>query len=153
MNLVLPTSRNAACSVAPFQPFAEFEREIDRLFGGRLTGSSQSSASVAVPLDVQEDQNGLTVTVDLPGVRKEDIQVAYDDGILTIAAERKTTTDSKEDGYLRRERYQGRFERRLAVRTPINVDAIKATYKEGVLHLTLPKTEAAKPKQISVGDN
>ena len=115
MNLVLPTSRNAVYSVAPFQPFAEFEREIDRLFGGRLTGSSQNPASVAVPLDVQEDPNGLVVTVDLPGVRKEDIQVSYDDGVLTIAAERKTTTEAKEDGYLRRERYQGRFERRLAI--------------------------------------
>ena len=151
MNFVLPTSRNAVCSVAPFQPFAEFEREIDRLFGGRLTGASQNP-SIGVPLDVQEDQNNLVVAVDLPGVRKEDIQVSYDDGVLTLAAERKGTTDAKDEGYLRRERYQGRFERRLAVRTPINADGLKATYKDGVLTVTLPKTEAAKPKQISVTD-
>ncbi len=153
MNLVLPTSRNATCSVAPFQPFAEFEREIDRLFGGRLSGSSQGQTpSVSVPLDVQEDANCLVVTLDLPGVRKEDIQVAYDDGILTLTAERKGTSETKDEGYLRRERYQGRFERRLAVRTPINTDTIKAAYKDGVLTVTLSKTEAAKPKQIHISD-
>ena len=154
MNLILPTSRNAAAAVAPFRPLAEFEREIDRLFGGQLTGASQVSASsLAVPLDIHENSDSLVVAADLPGVRKEDITVAFEDGVLTLAAERRVAAEQKEDGYLRRERYQGRFERRLAVRTPINPDAVKATYKDGVLTVTLPKTEVAKPKQIRISDN
>jgi len=141
-------SRNASYSVGPFHPFAEFEKELGRLFAG--TAAAPERPVTSAPLDVREDANQLSVTVDLPGVRREDIQISFNDGVLTLAAERKAGAEVKEDGYLRRERYAGRYERRLAVRTPVNVEGVKAVYRDGVLTVTLPKLEAAKPKQISV---
>lgn len=154
MNTANCGSRNTNYSVRPFHPFAEFERELGRLFGGTSTSTPAAVERPAAPtpLDVREDDNQLVVTVDLPGVRREDIQISFDDGVVTIAAERKGDTEVKEDGYLRRERYTGRYERRLAVRTPILVEGIKAAYRDGVLTVTLPKSEAAKPKQISVSE-
>ena len=149
MNTANCGSRNASYSVAPFHPFAEFERELGRVFGNVLSGGSKPAASA--PLDVQEDTDQLSVTVDLPGVRREEIQISFD-GVLTLTAERKTEADAKADGYLRRERYAGRYERRLVVRTPIKVEGIKAAYRDGVLTVTLPKAEAAKPKQISISE-
>jgi len=149
MNAVNCGTRNGGLySVGQFSPFAEFEQELGRLFGG----TANAGSSLSAPLDVSEDTDKLTVVVDLPGVRKEDIQIAFEDGVLTLGAERKPSTEVKEDGYLRRERHAGRYERRLVVRTPINIEGIKAVQRDGVLTVTLPKSEAAKPKQISVSE-
>lgn len=143
-------TRNVGYSVGPFHPLAELERELSRVFGG--SSSSEVPPTAAAPLDAREDADQLTVTVDLPGVRREDIQITFDDGVLTVAADRKANGEPKENGYLRRERYEGRYERRLVVRTPVNVDGVKAAYRDGVLTVTLPKSEVSKPKQISVSE-
>lgn len=143
-------TRNAGYSVAPFNPFAEFERQFDRVFGAGRSNGVQPATSA--PLDVQEDADQLTVTVDLPGLRREEIQISFDDGVLTLTAERKAEPVNKEQAYLRRERSTGRIERRLVVRTPINLEGVKAAYRDGVLTVTLPKSEAAKPRQISVSE-
>ncbi len=150
MNTTNCGSRNATYSVAPFNPFAEFEREIDRVFGGALSG--QAKSTVPAPLDVREEADRFVVSVDLPGLRREDIQIAFNEGELTLTAQRNAEADVKAESYLRRERYFGGFERRLTVRTPVNGDGIKASYRDGVLTVTLPKTDAAKPKQISVSE-
>jgi HSP20 family protein len=152
MNTTNCGPRNNSCQVATFNPFAEFERELDRAFGLGLSGGSPTPNTAGAPLDVREDAEQLTLTVDLPGVRREDIQISFNDGVLTLGAERKDNPELKEESYLRRERYVGRFERRLTVRTPIHVEGIKAAYRDGVLTVTLPKSEAAKPKQISVSE-
>ena len=146
MNTFSPVSRNVACSVGSFVPFAEFEREFQRL----ISETQDNSASVGVPVDVLDEPHQLTLVVDLPGVRREEIQIAFKDGVLTLAAERKPGTDPSQSTFLVQERYQGQYQRRLALRTLINGDAIKASYRDGVLTVILPKTEAAKPKQISV---
>ena len=150
MNTASCGTRNNTCQVQSFSPFTEFERELGRVFGLNPSGSDTPTASA--PLDVQEDGNQLVLTVDLPGVRREDIQISFDDNVLTLAAERKAASDVKAETFVRRERFLGRFERRLTVRTPINADGIKAAYRDGVLSVILPKTEAAKPKQISVSE-
>jgi HSP20 family protein len=152
MNTANCGTRNNSCQVAPFNPFAEFERELNRAFGFTPSEGPAAPPTISVPLDIQEDADQLTLTVDVPGVRREDIQISFNDGVLTLAAERKASAEAKEDGYLRRERYVGRFERRLTVRTPINVEGIKAAYRDGVLTVTLPKSELAKPKQITVSE-
>ena len=146
MNTFSPVSRNASCSAGSFVPFAEFEREFQRAFGEAQDGSGW----VAAPVDVLDEPHQLTVVVDVPGVRREEVQISFKDGVLSLAAERKPGADASQSSYLRQERYQGKFQRRLALGTLINGEAIKASYRDGVLTVLLPKTEAAKPRQISV---
>jgi HSP20 family protein len=87
----------------------------------------------------------------MPGVKKDDIQVTLEDGVLTIAGEtRSETKEEKEGRVIRQERRFGRYVRSLHLNTQVDEKQIKASYKDGVLELTLPKAEAAKPKKITV---
>ncbi|HEX3037252.1 MAG TPA: Hsp20/alpha crystallin family protein, partial [Thermodesulfobacteriota bacterium] len=100
--------------------------------------------------DIYETESGYVVKADFPGVKKENIQIDVHDGTLTLKAEKKFEEKESKDNYLRVERAYGSFVR--SFRLPKNVDAekIEAEYKDGVLEVTLPKKEEAKPKKIQV---
>ena len=101
-------------------------------------------------MDVSERENELVVQVDLPGLKKENIQVNAEDSVLTISGEKTQESKENETRYHRTERRCGSFKRSFSL--PSNVDAgkISATYVDGVLTLHLPKAEAAKPKAIAI---
>jgi HSP20 family protein len=101
-------------------------------------------------LDVVEEKDSLIVKADLPGLSKDDIKVAIQDNVLTIKGERKYEAEKKEANYYRQERVFGSFVR--SIELPVSVDSGKvlATFRDGVLHVTLPKAENAKPKEIQV---
>lgn len=101
-------------------------------------------------VDVAESENDFTVHAELPGLRKEDIQVTLEDNMLTITGERKDEDEQKDKQFYRRERAYGTFKRTFGLGTEVDADKIAATYKDGLLILTLPKSEAAKPRQIDV---
>jgi len=101
-------------------------------------------------LDVYEDKDGVTVKAEIPGMKREDIDVSLHDGALTISGERKSETKHEEAEVYRSERFMGRFQRTLTVPMPVKSDGVKANYKDGILTVTLPKSEEAKPKQIDV---
>ena len=101
-------------------------------------------------VDVAESEHAFTVHAELPGLRKEDIQVTLEDDMLTIAGERKYEDAQKDDQFYRRERAYGTFRRSFGLGTEVDADKIAANYKDGILTLTLPKSEAAKPRQIDV---
>jgi len=101
-------------------------------------------------LDVVEDTEQYVIKADLPGINKEDIKVSVENGILTIEGERKSETEQKDKQVHRFERSYGRFVRSLNLGTTVDNSKIRANYKDGVLHLTVPKTEAAKPKAIDI---
>jgi HSP20 family protein len=107
----------------------------------------------APALDVHEDKDKFTVNLELPGLKREDISVHLEDGSLIISGERKVETISEETEVHRRERYYGKFSRALTLPTAVAADQVKAAYKDGILTVTLPKAEAAKPKQIDVSVN
>src|SRR3989344_4712453 len=105
-------------------------------------------------MDIREREDGYVVRTDMPGVKKEDIQITLENGVLTIAAETKSEKETKEDGHvLRQERCYGKYVRSLRMGTQVDGDRLKASYKDGVLELILPKAEAAKPKKITVDVN
>jgi len=104
-------------------------------------------------LDVHDDKEAFTVALEAPGMKKEDFEISYHDGVLSIAGERKQAKESKEKNYFRRERLFGRFTRSVSLPTDVKTDAIAANYKDGVLTVSLPKAEEAKPKQIEVNVN
>ena len=124
---------------------ANLQDEIDRLFESPLQ-------AWAPALDVHEDKNAYTIRVELPGMKREDIEVSLQNGALVISGERKTETIKDEVEVHRQERYFGRFSRALTLPTAVSGNQVKAAYKDGILTVTLPKAEEAKPKQITVGE-
>lgn len=101
-------------------------------------------------LDIHQDKENVYVKVELPGLKKEEIDISLQDGVLTIAGERKHEVESKEGESFRSERYFGRFHRSVSLPTTVDSEKVKAAYTDGILSVTLPKAEEAKPKQIEV---
>ncbi|MGD9014493.1 MAG: Hsp20/alpha crystallin family protein [Candidatus Omnitrophota bacterium] len=134
MNLIKWRSQNL------FDPFTD-------LFG------LQDEKAWAPAVDIYDNKSNLVIKADLPGMTQKDIDVSVEDDVLRIKGEKKKEHEEKRDNYFRLERSYGYFERSFAL--PSNVDAtkVKAAYKDGVLELTLPKKEEAKPKQIKVDVN
>lgn len=131
------------------------QREINRLFDGLFRGGAQEStdllASTWSPsVDIAEHDNDYVVRVELPGVSKDDVKITMQDNILTIRGEKKQEKESKDLNYHRIERSYGAFQRSFALPTTVKSDRIDAVYKDGILELVLPKSEASKPKQIDV---
>jgi len=97
-----------------------------------------------------EDKDNVVVRAELPGMKKEEIEVSVHDGCLTLSGERKSEQKTDEGSAHRSERFFGRFQRTISLPTPVCVDKVKAQYKDGILSVTLPKAEEAKPKHIDV---
>jgi HSP20 family protein len=130
--------------------------EIDRLFESPLTELARASQLLSgwtPALDVHEEKDDIIVRVELPGMKKEDIELSLHDGSLSISGERKSEKKFEDAEVYRAERFVGRFQRTVTLPAPVAADRVKAQYKDGVLTVTLPKTEEAKPKQIDVQVN
>jgi HSP20 family protein len=114
-------------------------------------GDEDLTASDWHPLvDIFETEQGVTIQVDLPGVDKEDVSVEVKENVLTIKGERKTDPAVADNRYYRRERSFGTFQRSFATHSVITPNNIKATFKNGVLKIEVPKPQEVKPKQVSV---
>lgn len=130
--------------------------ELDRLFEAplaELARSSQLLSGWTPALDVHEDKDNLIVQAELPGMKKEEIDISLHDGSLSISGERKTEQKFEEAEVYRSERFVGRFQRTVTLPAAVAVDRVKAQYKDGILTITLPKAEEAKPKQINVQES
>jgi len=131
---------------------SDLRDEIDRLFESPLgeTRTSQLLSGWTPALDVYEEQDHFIVKAELPGLKKEDIEVSFHDGGLSISGERKSETKHEDAEVYRAERFFGRFQRTVTLPAPVAVDKARASYQDGVLTVTLPKTEEAKSKHIDV---
>ena len=129
-----------------FGRLTSLQDELDRLFETPALAWSPA-------LDVLEDKDNYTVRIEVPGLRREDIEVSLQDGSLTIAGERKVEPVKEGTEVHRQERSYGKFSRVLNLPATVAADHVKAAYKDGILTVTLPKAEAAKPKQIDVSVN
>jgi len=127
--------------------------ELDRLFESPLTEFAQSNQLLSgwtPALDVYEQKDNVVVRAELPGMTKEDIEVTLHENTLSISGERKHEETHKDKEVYRAERFFGRFQRSVTLPVLVSGDKVKAQYKDGVLTVTLPKSEEAKPKQIDV---
>jgi HSP20 family protein len=132
-------------------PETSWNKWIDSWFDGwNDSPLNKSLSSYAPNIDVEETDNALILTADIPGMKKDDISIELDSNILSIKGERKRESEKNGKNYRRSERYYGSFERSFSLASDINSDAIEADYKDGVLTLTLPKKEQAKAKKISL---
>jgi HSP20 family protein len=136
-----------------FGRLTDLRDEIDRLFEvplGELARGSQLLSGWTPALDLFEDKDNVYVKLELPGMKKEDIDLSLHDGSLSISGERKSEEKFKDAEVYRSERFYGRFQRTVTLPTSVAADKVKAQYKDGVLMITLPKAEEAKPKHIDV---
>jgi len=139
----------------PFRNVAALQERINRMFDDAFTLSGRPAGEVSMcdwspPVDIHESPEGLVITVDLPGVRKEDVSVEIKDNLLTLRGMRMTDTDVPPEQYLRRERCAGAFHRAFNLQFPVKPDAIRAGFKNGVLEIFIPKPEEEKTRQIKV---
>jgi HSP20 family protein len=114
-------------------------------------GAGGAAGVLALPLDVAENENEFVVKASLPGVKPEDVQITVHGDTLTIRGETKVEQEKKGEQWHLRERRHGAFQRSVSLATPIDSDKAAAHFEHGVLTLTLPKSERAKPRQIKVG--
>ncbi|MCX6887073.1 MAG: Hsp20/alpha crystallin family protein [Verrucomicrobia bacterium] len=131
----------------------QLEQELGRLFGTPLAAGQ--SAGMGMPawapaMDVQEDKDSVVVQVELPGMKREEIQVSLEDGTLTISGERKMEKPVEGVSVHHTERSYGLFERSVTLPTMVAADKVNAQYADGMLTVTLPKADEVKPRQISV---
>jgi len=133
-----------------------FNDDLDTLFEGffrpmRWVDQEPASEGLVPRLDVVEREDEYVVRTEIPGARKEDIEVSVENGVLTISAETKSETEEKEgERVIRQERRYGRYLRSLRLDKTVDDKKVKASYRDGILELRLPKAEEVKPKKITV---
>jgi HSP20 family protein len=120
------------------------------LFGQRQDAALPSTPVWAPALDISERKDAYLVSVELPGVKLDDLEITLDDGLLTIQGERSFADDSSEQQYHRIERRYGAFRRSITLPAHVMADAVEASFEDGVLQIVVPKAEEAKPKRIQV---
>ena len=139
-----------------FGRLSNLRDELDRLFESpwtELARTSQLLSGWTPALDIHEDKDNFIVRAELPGMKREDIDVSLHDGALSISGERKMEKEYEEAEVYRTERFFGKFQRVVSLPAAVAADKVNAQYKDGILTITLPKTEEAKPKQIDVNVN
>jgi|SRR5579885_1117121 HSP20 family protein len=135
-------------SLSPFNPFAQL-RSMEEAFA-QLFNEPQTNRPWTPGVDIYETENELVLKADLPDVDKNSIDVSVENRTLTLAAERRFEKQESAKGFHRLERPYGKFVRSFSVPNTFDTENIAAEYKDGVLTVTLPKKEAAKPRQIKV---
>ena len=131
--------------------------QMDRLFAHALglhgqwqSATGASTRAWAPALDISEGTDAYRVTVELPGVKLDDLEITLEDGLLTIQGERHFANDSSEEQFHRVERSSGAFRRAITLPAHVEADAVEASMEDGVLRILVPKAEEAKPKRIQV---
>jgi HSP20 family protein len=139
----------------PFRGVSSLQDQINRLFNDAFERTSEESnlTTWAPAVDICETEHELIVKADLPEVDPKDLDIRVENNILTIRGAREFEKKADESNYLRVERAYGAFSRSFSLANTVNSEAIKADYHNGVLTLTVPKREEAKPKQIKVNIN
>jgi HSP20 family protein len=139
----------------PFKDVAMLQDRMNRAFGDlwghtRRPDEDYISGSWMPTVDVRETKNALEISAELPGIEPKEVEVSVEDGVLTLKGARNFEKATEGETYHRVERAYGSFERSFSLPTNVDPEKVQATYRHGVLHLTLPKREEAKPRSISI---
>jgi len=138
----------------PFRDIVTMQDDMNRFFedffGHPLVRTEWSDGAWNPTMDVSETKDDLVIKAEMPGMNKEDVKISIHDNVLTLKGEKKQEKEEKDANYHRIERSYGSFCRSFTLPTSVKADKVKATYKDGVLNVTLPKTEEAKPKEIPI---
>jgi len=143
---------NARFDRDPFEALMRLPDDMLRSLNPRAASPREhvSSRVWSPPVDVYEDQDVIVIQAELPGMKQEDIDIEMTGETLTIRGERKFEDEQRRDRYVRIERQYGTFQRSFTIGIPIEENKVKATYRNGILEVTLPKAEVTKPKKVQV---
>lgn len=131
--------------------FAPIQREFDRLFDQLGSGwAALAEVDLAPRMDIRDTKDGLEISVELPGLTRDDVKIAVEDELLTISGEKKTESETTEEDYRLSERTYGSFSRSVTLPRSVDAAKIKAIMKDGVLKLTAPKNGTAKTQSIEI---
>ena len=130
----------------PFRRVAPFYADFDKL-------ANEAEGTWHPSVDISENENAFVLKAELPGVNREDINIDINNETLTLKGEKKFEEKTEKENYVRVERSYGSFSRTFALSDKVDTENVKASYKDGVLEVTLPKKEEAKPKEIKVEVN
>ncbi len=130
----------------------EMNQLFDNFFGGRVPRRwLKAEEGLWTPnVDVSETKDEIVVTAEMPGMKKEDIKLSVQDNVITLSGEKKSEEEKKDANFYRLERSFGSFCRSFTLPTPVEAEKIKANFKDGILKVTLPKSEKVKPKEIPI---
>jgi HSP20 family protein len=141
----------------PFRDLVGLQDRMNRLFGEAYRGSARTGdddwalgGSWAPAVDIFEKDGNIVLTAELPGIASKEVDIRVENNVLTLQGERKFDKELQKDSFHRVERAYGSFTRSFTLPTVVDTNKIKAEFKDGVLKVTLPKREEAKPKQIQV---
>jgi HSP20 family protein len=139
----------------PFRDVATLQDRINRIFNESFGRSRYLDEEVSLydwspPVDIYDTGDGIVLKVELPGVNKDDVSVEVKDNVLTLKGERLLDPKIKDEHYYRKERSFGKFNRSFSLQEPIKPDLIKASFKNGVLTIEIPRPEDERPKQVTV---
>lgn len=140
----------------PFSELMGIRDEVDRFLNDtvRLFDDNVPERMGWRPsVDMEENKDSIVITAELPGIKKDDIKITIVDNKIMISGEVLEEKDVQEKNYFLKERVRGKFSRGFTLPTPVDSAKVEATYKEGILSLTLPKAEEAKPREISIKDS
>lgn len=137
--------------INPAQEMETIHSELDRIWDWAFGNENGGMSRPLVPaMDVLEEDNRYVIRAELPGVTKDDLEITYQDGLLTLKGERKQKESSKQGRFFVRERFEGKFGRNIQLPEKVDPDKIEARFEDGVLELTLPFTPEAQPRKIEI---
>jgi HSP20 family protein len=138
----------------PFRNLVDIQGEVNRLFdsvaGRPMAGAPAAGRSWMPAVDMHETKDDLVLRVEVPGVREKDVAVSITGDLLTVRGERRWEDESKDQKFLHVERVYGQFERMIQLPMAVQTDKVKASYRDGVLEIKLPKAEELKPREIKI---
>ena len=138
----------------PFFGLTRMHDDLDRLFSSVWRSQDDNGdffpSDLTPAVDIYEEKDNLVIKADMPGIDSKDLDINITGDTLTIKGQKQKEEETKEKGYYRKERIFGSFQRSIVLPSTVNPDKVEASCKNGVLEITLPKKEEAKPKQISV---
>ncbi|CAN5164997.1 Hsp20/alpha crystallin family protein [soil metagenome] len=131
----------------------ELDRWMDQTLGSLQFGSGESLREWFPRTDVSETADHLTLRLEIPGIRREDLKISVENNMLTVRGEKKQETSSEDEIFYRGERAYGAFERSFSLPSPVNRDEVGASLQEGILTIRLPRREEAKAREIAIEGN
>lgn len=144
-------ARDVVRRLNPVGEVVSMQDDLQRMFRQVFGDTDANLAGAFSPaLDVEESDDGFTLHVELPGVKPEEVEVSIEESVLTIAGQREFYSDKETEGFRRIERRFGRFHRAVRLPDRVDPDKVDATYRDGLLTVTVPKAESAKPRKIQV---
>lgn len=137
---------------SPMREMMAMQEQMNRLMNDTLgRPADEMDYGTWLPaVDLREEEHRFVLDVELPGMRKEDIEIHLENGILSVRGERRFEMQEKKENYHRIERAYGKFSRSFSLPTRVNAEGIAASYKDGLLEVSVPKAEESKPKKIAI---